>query len=331
MSISSDANPSLKLRQELSNYKTAPLITPNWNLIVKNFFHKFKFPEQIERSLRFLEEADLMRNDEILKLTGNIMFLMMKKGRFQNSAEAHVDQSLFFNSYKHQPLKSISHIQKARELFPSWTNKYICFNMIKQIDSGSSLPNGQQGSKSILDDNQPSNVSTFQTQQILQLAQKQYELAKGHSIRMWALLQRRSIDVERVQFHVTKAMKFGRESSDYLNQILELNPMNSAAKIYVWKPNGVEMSIPELYYRINYNEAHQYNFADDLYNTTTDVLKATKDYQFWHQNVIPWLNPILTGDECQLIEKIRVDYITPVQILNYVQDAQNQLLFQTKN
>ncbi|KAA6404451.1 MAG: hypothetical protein EZS28_000002 [Streblomastix strix] len=184
--------------------------------------------EDIERALRFLEEDDLARNEEVLRLVGNIILTMIRKNRFKASAEAHLDYALFLRDYRQLPMRMATHLQKMKECYPSWTNRSIAFYCIKQFQQSAGLQQGTGGSGKTDDQDAQSSMS-YEEKQQLDKGKEQYELGKGNMLRVWALLARRTIDVERVMFHASKAIIAGQQAYEIYLQILRLNPKNSNA------------------------------------------------------------------------------------------------------
>ncbi|KAA6378806.1 MAG: hypothetical protein EZS28_025667, partial [Streblomastix strix] len=233
MSTSSELKPSLKRQMELLQYKDAPLILDSWPIIMKYFFKQWKYAEEIEKSLRFLEEDELARNEEILRLVGSVFSTMLKKNRFKFMPESIMDYALYLKDYRYLPMRMATLLQKMKEYFPSWTNKSISYQCSKQFEMNIGIRQGTSGGNQSGDSGQQQQqqISSVSIQSVNQLGEckKHYEIAKQHAQRMWSLLARRTIDVERVMFHGIKAMKVGQLAVDQYMIILKNNPKDSNA------------------------------------------------------------------------------------------------------
>ncbi|KAH7819085.1 uncharacterized protein MONOS_2049 [Monocercomonoides exilis] len=224
----------------LASYST---FLANQNEIVDALLRKVKSPGQIWHSLEFLSNPAFNKEGVVVSFVNTFFIRALKKERFATSAELYISYALFLHNFLPSPQKMAIQLQKACELYPGWTSRWVIWTLTKELESqiggrgyagsGGGMPAGMiggygqlgEGSQSTTDSTmQLSSISNSRMQ--LAQAQKHYDLAKAHVFRMWSFLSRRVVDVNSVMRHAVKAVHFEKLADDVYMQTLEQNPSN---------------------------------------------------------------------------------------------------------
>ncbi|KAA6398903.1 MAG: hypothetical protein EZS28_005571 [Streblomastix strix] len=171
-------------------------------------------------------EMELWLNLFLVKIVTFVNVIMMgalRKNDMQQSAELNVSVAIFLENFRPQPIKIIQHMQRAAELFPGWTNRWIIFRALRGIEEGSIGSNNQLGGQGGI---QSGSISLQDTKthnlriQLIQ-AQKSFDFAKAHLMRLWTLLSRRTVDVDRAMFHGCQAAFHSMQAQNIYQELLQ--------------------------------------------------------------------------------------------------------------
>ncbi|KAA6400782.1 MAG: hypothetical protein EZS28_003686, partial [Streblomastix strix] len=220
--------PDLSSHPELlmATYPLKPNIQLN-----KSVLKPYKTVLDLDQSLMYLQNESLAASQDVLKFTDSLYASFLHKEEFIHSAELHIAYAFFLQDFRPaMQLKLLAHLQKACEYFPGWTSRWVVYRLMRQaeesMESGKGINQKQNGisesggnkssafNSGIIDSKQRS--INFQLQQ----AFKQYEISKAHLTRVWSLLTRRSVDVDKVEHHIRIASQNARLAQEQYNTLL---------------------------------------------------------------------------------------------------------------
>ncbi|KAA6361869.1 MAG: hypothetical protein EZS28_042604, partial [Streblomastix strix] len=220
--------PDLSSHPELlmATYPLKPNIQLN-----KSVVKPYKTVLDLDQSLMYLQNESLAASQDVLKFTDSLYSSFLHKEEFIHSAELHIAYAFFLQDFRPaMQLKLLAHLQKACEYFPGWTSRWVVYRLMRQaeesMESGKITNQKQNGisesggnkssalNSGIIDSKQRS--INFQLQQ----ANKQYEISKAHLTRVWSLLTRRSVDVDKVEHHIRIASQNARLAQEQYNTLL---------------------------------------------------------------------------------------------------------------
>ncbi|KAA6322346.1 MAG: hypothetical protein EZS28_054445 [Streblomastix strix] len=132
----------------------------------------------------YLQNESLAQSQDVIKFTESLYASFLRKEEFRHNAELHIAYAFFVQDYR--PAMQIKLMRQAEESIKSGkgiNEQGIGGNQLvtKSANDGSAMMDSKQHSINI------------QVQQ----ADKQYEILKAHLIRVWSLLTRRSVDVDK--------------------------------------------------------------------------------------------------------------------------------------
>ncbi|KAA6378257.1 MAG: hypothetical protein EZS28_026216 [Streblomastix strix] len=186
-------------------------------------------PSKLEQGIRFMQIPELYNHKLIVPFSFVIVNTALKKDVFKLSADHHVTLALFLNAFRPNQIKIADLLQQAANLFPGWSNRWIIFKMMREIES-SNQSDSQQTDEQRKDGIQPQSLDNHSTSYVMRnmmtQASKSFLLARAHTLRVFQLLTRRTVDVERVIFHSCKAATNTKIAEDLFRQLSESNPDN---------------------------------------------------------------------------------------------------------
>ncbi|KAH7831142.1 uncharacterized protein MONOS_10741 [Monocercomonoides exilis] len=238
-----------------------PAIHPS---LVKSIVKTLETPEEVEQSIRFLYDESLetatcpvkrathplnspSSNESpaftaIVEFTESILHEAIRKERFSGSADLRVTYALFVEEFCNRPLRMGTQLQRAMDMHPGWTNRWVCFAKMKEMErimsEGRGARCGGSGSQGHLDDFGDEKIggeerdtdaqgglsSSYNIHVQMQQAERLYQTAKAHLIRAFALISRRLVDVQQVMGHTLKALENGMSSQKIYISLLESHP-----------------------------------------------------------------------------------------------------------
>ncbi|KAA6381671.1 MAG: hypothetical protein EZS28_022803, partial [Streblomastix strix] len=210
---------------------TYPL-KPNTQLN-KSVLKPYKTVSDLDSSLMYLQNESLAQSMDILKFTDSLYSFFLRKEEFRHNVELHIAYAYFLQDYRPaMQLKLLAHLQKACEYFPGWTSRWVVYRLMRQaeeqMETGKAI--NQQGiggnqQQQVVSKSQTSGTSMMDSKQHtvniqLQQADKEYEISKAHLMRVWSLLTRRSVDVDKVEHHIRIASQNARLAQEQYNTLL---------------------------------------------------------------------------------------------------------------
>ncbi|KAA6394287.1 MAG: hypothetical protein EZS28_010183, partial [Streblomastix strix] len=199
----------------------------------KSVLKPYKTVSDLDKSLMYLQNESLAQSMNVLKFTDSLYASFLRKEEFRHSAELHIAYAFFLQDYRPaMQMKLLAHLQKACEYFPGWTSRWVVYRLMRQaeeqMESGKGINQqgiggNQQQQVASKSQNAGSNMMDSKQHTIniqLQQAEKQYEIAKAHLMRVWSLLTRRSVDVDKVEHHIRIASQNARLAQEQYNTLL---------------------------------------------------------------------------------------------------------------
>ncbi|KAK2960669.1 putative hemerythrin [Blattamonas nauphoetae] len=260
------------------------------NVIAKNY----QKVSQVDPAIRFLQDPVLARDPFAISFVDNFFRTLLKKERFKASASLRITYALFLFEFVHSHSRMMSFISAACDMFPSITDRWISFLLVKQIEMelanqrhgvrsnkgiGSSTNESDIGNRKVSeqeaitllisgsdsDGGSSALPHIYTSQQQLKTADKHYQNALGHMQMMWLLLSRQSVDCGRVQQHAMKILCNEQEAKKIFSSLLESNPTPSVLRQYALLVQNV--SFDEAFASVLFTEADRIedeNMEDEL-------------------------------------------------------------------
>ncbi|KAA6392797.1 MAG: hypothetical protein EZS28_011678 [Streblomastix strix] len=175
---------------------------------------------------------------------------------------------------------------------------------------------------------------------------KLVDVGKAHLSRTWQLLSRRSIDVDKVMYHVCLAVKHAEEAQAIYKELIQTNPENlnvlrqfafnladDAAQgerqaIYIAECMNsiIDFSIYACFAAISFkvgDETSDYSSIFEIFNEQTYLNES-----IWHSHLVDFNFVTVKGtkDEMWNIERIVIDPQSLITLINCIQDIECEII-----
>ncbi|KAA6402932.1 MAG: hypothetical protein EZS28_001541 [Streblomastix strix] len=205
-------------------WSLSPLLaTPS---VVHSVFKDFKTPSELEKGMRYMQLEEISVNARIRSFTLAVLLKALKDNEFEYSAEMNVTAALFMQKFKPSRDKVISLLRRATQMFPGWTNRWIIFRMMRDIEEEDMNQQNQVkvGFGALSISSQVENAHSMQVR--LQFGQTNYELAKAYLLQTVQLIMRRNVDVDRIMFNFERAADKTLKALEAYFKLLDDHPNN---------------------------------------------------------------------------------------------------------
>ncbi|KAK2948088.1 putative hemerythrin [Blattamonas nauphoetae] len=227
-------------------------------LIAKNYKDTRKFRE----ALQFLQTPELSNDAFTVRMVDQTFRRLVAKDWFGLKASVRIDYGIFLMQNMGAQYRMGLQIQKAVELFPDWTDRWLSFVLTKEMEKKQSpqgkkttgnnleklriakinkpLPPGKKLTFAVNDedavnafarpsdsgDDNSASSKMYNLQAQLSQAHKHYISAMHNLQIMWMYLGRRNVDCAKVQTHALRAMHAEKEATHLYISLLTENPDN---------------------------------------------------------------------------------------------------------
>ncbi|KAK2960695.1 putative hemerythrin [Blattamonas nauphoetae] len=284
---------------------------------VNSIVKEFRKESEVEPAIRFLQDQVLSRDSFTISFVDSFFRTLLKKDRFKSSPAIRMTYAMFLFEFVNSQTRMMSFIHAACGMFPSITDRWISFLLVKQIEMevshqrhGIRVNKGLNRNASITDlvgeervseqeaitllisgsesDGETSTLPQIYTsQQQLKTADKHYQNAMAHMQMMWLLLSRQSVDCARVQQHAMMVLSNELEAKKIFSSLLESNPTPSVLRQYALLVRNI--SFDEPFASALLTEADRIedeNMEDDLHRMVLEEEAKDRMNEEEHQN---WL------------------------------------------
>ncbi|KAK2957477.1 putative hemerythrin [Blattamonas nauphoetae] len=168
--------------------------------------------------LRFLQNYKLSHEKVIVELVDQLFKIILKKQQFSTSPKLRVLYALFLSSFRPNSFAIASQLQQVCQLYPNWSTRWVTFLKTKE----------SEGRRRNEEENDRGSVS-YQVMLQLSTAEKYTDVARAHLEQMWLLLQRRNIDVNKIQNQAEHIALNKKKAETIFISLLDSNPNNYQA------------------------------------------------------------------------------------------------------
>ncbi|KAA6393326.1 MAG: hypothetical protein EZS28_011147 [Streblomastix strix] len=205
-----------------------------WILSPVYEWYNFKNPSQIEKAARYIQLEQISSNANVKSFSLVLFNNALKRPQFQLSAELNVTTALFLQKFKFNQQRIINLLQRASQMHPGWTNRWIIFRMMRGFEEEEIKQIQQErfGLNALDIASQP-DIGAYSMQIKLQLALNQLNLAKGHLLQTIQLIMRSNVDVVRASFNFDQAACNTLKAQRMFFSLLDEHPNNPTILRYI--------------------------------------------------------------------------------------------------